>query len=139
MERDLKWYKNLKRGDIYYDVYNTTIRKMTYIGYYIDEREVVWIVDTNGICKLTDDMFPESEYHEMIKKMRNDYQTKLGNEIKVLQHKLELAEQKLQNSSDYNKFMEKVQTLDFGTEQPFASIPEFAMELAANGIETNLK
>lgn len=139
MERDLQWYKHAKRGDTYYDVSNTTVRKMTYIGYYIDDRNVTWIVHANGICKLTDDMFPESEYHEMIKKMRNDYQTKLGNEIKVLQRKLELAEQKLQNSGDYDKFMEKVQTLDFGTEQPFASIPEFAMELAANGIETNLK
>ena len=139
MERDLNWYKTAKRGDTYYDVSNLTIRQMTYIGYYIDERMVTWIVSATGISRLTDDMFSESEYHEMIKKMRNDYQTKLGNEIKVLQHKLELAEQKLQNSSDYNKFMEKVQTLDFGTEQPFASIPEFAMELAANGIETNLK
>lgn len=139
MERDLNWYKTAKRGDTYYDVCNTIALQMTYIGYYIDEQNVSWVVSTSGICKLTDNMFPESEYHEMIKKMRNDYQTKLGNKIKVLERKLELLEQKLKKSGDYNKFMEKVQVLDDGTEQPFASIPEFAMELAANAIETNLK
>lgn len=143
-KRDLEWYKKLKKGDIYYDVSNRTIRKETYIGYCKND-DITWIVSGHGMSRLHTRMYPHYEYDLMLERVHQVELMKAKAQIEVTEKKLDKLKEKFTEMEDLEEFKRfEIEHIDFTSEQPFASLDEYAMDMVrnlvqnGNNVETNI-